>query len=255
MNIVTTPDSVLQIATRRHGPHARRTPAHRDGRAHPPPACLRPGSAADRGRVRAGARIHRRASARPPARRRTRWCWPPTCWASRRWSRCSTTRTRRANRRPRCSAPSGAPMRRCAGRARRSRARARRAFRSTCAAWCATRKARPVAGATVDVWQASPVGLYENQDPEQDDMNLRGRFETDAEGRYHFRTRAPGRLPGADRRAVRRAAARATAPSQPPGAPALHGQQAGPQGADHARSSPTTTRTSKATRCSASRAG
>jgi catechol 1,2-dioxygenase len=54
---------------------------------------------------------------------------------------------------------------------------------------------RPLAGATVDVWQASPVGLYENQDPEQDDMNLRGRFETDAEGRYHFRTVRPAGYP------------------------------------------------------------
>jgi hypothetical protein len=35
---------------------------------------------------------------------------------------------------------------------------------------------RPVAGAEVDVWHASPVGLYENQDPEQAEMNLRGLF-------------------------------------------------------------------------------
>ena len=38
----------------------------------------------------------------------------------------------------------------------------------------------PVAGAEVDVWHASPVGLYENQDPEQAEMNLRGKFTTDA---------------------------------------------------------------------------
>jgi catechol 1,2-dioxygenase len=50
---------------------------------------------------------------------------------------------------------------------------------------------RPVAGAIVDVWQASPVGLYENQDPEQPDHNLRGRFETNAEGRFHFRSVRP----------------------------------------------------------------
>jgi catechol 1,2-dioxygenase len=50
---------------------------------------------------------------------------------------------------------------------------------------------RPVAGAAVDVWQASPVGLYENQDPEQPDHNLRGRFETDAEGRFDFRSVRP----------------------------------------------------------------
>ena len=47
---------------------------------------------------------------------------------------------------------------------------------------------RPVAGAEVDVWHASPVGLYENQDPEQADMNLRGKFTTDADGRFSFRS-------------------------------------------------------------------
>ena len=34
----------------------------------------------------------------------------------------------------------------------------------------------PIAGAEVDIWHASPVGLYENQDPEQAEMNLRGKF-------------------------------------------------------------------------------
>jgi catechol 1,2-dioxygenase len=47
---------------------------------------------------------------------------------------------------------------------------------------------QPVAGAEVDVWHASPVGLYENQDPEQADMNLRGKFTTDADGRFSFRS-------------------------------------------------------------------
>ncbi|WP_076997581.1 dioxygenase [Variovorax sp. KK3] len=54
---------------------------------------------------------------------------------------------------------------------------------------------RPVAGAIVDAWQASPVGLYENQDPAQQDMNLRGRFETDADGRFRFRTVRPAGYP------------------------------------------------------------
>jgi len=54
---------------------------------------------------------------------------------------------------------------------------------------------QPLAGATVDVWQASPVGLYENQDPQQPDMNLRGRFATDADGRYHFTTVFPAGYP------------------------------------------------------------
>ena len=47
---------------------------------------------------------------------------------------------------------------------------------------------RPVTGAEVDVWHASPVGLYENQDPEQADMNLRGKFTTDQDGRFAFRS-------------------------------------------------------------------
>ncbi len=47
---------------------------------------------------------------------------------------------------------------------------------------------RPIAGAEIDVWHASPVGLYENQDPEQAEMNLRGKFTSDADGRFWFRT-------------------------------------------------------------------
>ncbi|MFF2324235.1 intradiol ring-cleavage dioxygenase [Agrobacterium sp. NPDC058088] len=50
------------------------------------------------------------------------------------------------------------------------------------------RDGHPVSGAEVDVWHASPVGLYENQDPDQAEMNLRGKFTTDEEGRFWFRT-------------------------------------------------------------------
>ena len=46
----------------------------------------------------------------------------------------------------------------------------------------------PIAAAEVDIWHASPVGFYENQDPKQADMNLRGKFTTDADGRFWFRT-------------------------------------------------------------------
>ncbi|KAH7353711.1 Intradiol ring-cleavage dioxygenase, core [Plectosphaerella cucumerina] len=42
----------------------------------------------------------------------------------------------------------------------------------------------PVANAKVDVWQASTNGLYEQQDKDQQDLNLRGQFITDADGRY-----------------------------------------------------------------------
>jgi protocatechuate 3,4-dioxygenase beta subunit len=54
---------------------------------------------------------------------------------------------------------------------------------------------RPIAGVEVDVWQASPVGLYENQDPNQADMNLRGKFTTDVEGRFSFRSVKPAGYP------------------------------------------------------------
>jgi catechol 1,2-dioxygenase len=59
----------------------------------------------------------------------------------------------------------------------------------------ADRAGRPVAGAEVDVWHSSPEGLYENQDPAQADMNLRGRFITDAEGRFAFRSVKPAGYP------------------------------------------------------------
>ncbi|SDR33539.1 catechol 1,2-dioxygenase [Rhizobiales bacterium GAS191] len=54
---------------------------------------------------------------------------------------------------------------------------------------------RPLAGVEVDVWQSSPVGLYENQDPQQADMNLRGKFTTNAEGRFWFRSVKPAGYP------------------------------------------------------------
>jgi protocatechuate 3,4-dioxygenase beta subunit len=54
---------------------------------------------------------------------------------------------------------------------------------------------RPIAGAEVDVWHSSPEGLYENQDAGQADMNLRGRFLTDQEGRFSFRSVKPAGYP------------------------------------------------------------
>jgi catechol 1,2-dioxygenase len=50
------------------------------------------------------------------------------------------------------------------------------------------RAGNPIAEARVDIWHASPVGLYENQDASQADMNLRGTFLTDASGRFWLRT-------------------------------------------------------------------
>jgi len=54
---------------------------------------------------------------------------------------------------------------------------------------------KPIVGAHVDVWHASPVGMYENQDAAQAEMNLRGSFITDAEGRFSFRSVKPAGYP------------------------------------------------------------
>jgi len=53
----------------------------------------------------------------------------------------------------------------------------------------------PIEGVEVDVWQSSPVGLYENQDDTQADMNLRGKLTTDAQGRFGFRSVKPAGYP------------------------------------------------------------
>lgn len=53
----------------------------------------------------------------------------------------------------------------------------------------------PVEGATLDIWQASPMGLYENQDPDQADYNLRGVQMTGADGRYEFHSVKPAGYP------------------------------------------------------------
>jgi catechol 1,2-dioxygenase len=57
------------------------------------------------------------------------------------------------------------------------------------------KQGEPIVGAEVDIWHSSPIGLYENQDPEQEDMNLRGKFTTDAEGRFWFRSVKPAGYP------------------------------------------------------------
>ena len=53
----------------------------------------------------------------------------------------------------------------------------------------------PVAGAEVDIWHSSTEGLYENQDPSQKEMNLRGRFVTDGDGVFRFRSIKPAGYP------------------------------------------------------------
>lgn len=51
----------------------------------------------------------------------------------------------------------------------------------------------PLVGAEFDVWQANSQGYYSNfnMHPSVQDWDLRGRFRTDAEGRYEFRTIKP----------------------------------------------------------------
>ncbi len=44
----------------------------------------------------------------------------------------------------------------------------------------------PIPDALLDVWETDENGLYEQQDPGQPEMNLRGKFRSDREGRYCF---------------------------------------------------------------------
>ena len=52
-------------------------------------------------------------------------------------------------------------------------------------------KGKPVAGAIVDVWHANELGRYSHFDPDQPEYALRRRIETDAQGRYRFRSFLP----------------------------------------------------------------
>lgn len=45
---------------------------------------------------------------------------------------------------------------------------------------------KPVVGAIVDIWEASTNGLYEQQDKDQAEHNLRGKFTTNEEGVYEL---------------------------------------------------------------------
>jgi catechol 1,2-dioxygenase len=54
---------------------------------------------------------------------------------------------------------------------------------------------KPIADAEVDIWHSSPEGFYEQQDPKQADMNLRGKFTTDKDGHFAFRSVKPAGYP------------------------------------------------------------
>jgi hydroxyquinol 1,2-dioxygenase len=53
----------------------------------------------------------------------------------------------------------------------------------------------PVAGATVDVWQADDEGFYDVQRPELKGLRARAVFTTDAQGRFAFRSVLPVAYP------------------------------------------------------------
>jgi len=61
--------------------------------------------------------------------------------------------------------------------------------------WLKDQSGKPISGAKVDVWHSSPEGFYEQQDPKQAPMNLRGQFTTDAEGKFGFRSVKPAGYP------------------------------------------------------------
>ena len=60
--------------------------------------------------------------------------------------------------------------------------------------WCTGRvltvDGKPIANATLDIWQAKADGIYDVQDPKAE-FELRGRVKANAEGRYAFKTYKP----------------------------------------------------------------
>lgn len=50
---------------------------------------------------------------------------------------------------------------------------------------------KPIAGASLDIWQTAPNGLYSSQDPEQDTYSFHALFHTDENGYYSFTTVRP----------------------------------------------------------------
>jgi protocatechuate 3,4-dioxygenase beta subunit len=50
---------------------------------------------------------------------------------------------------------------------------------------------KPIVGAIIDVWQTDANGMYDVQDSSDLSGNLRGKFTSDSEGHYEFRTIRP----------------------------------------------------------------
>lgn len=53
------------------------------------------------------------------------------------------------------------------------------------------RQGRPVPGAIIQVWQTDADGLYDLQRHQGAELDMRGNFVADANGRFHFRTLRP----------------------------------------------------------------
>ena len=54
---------------------------------------------------------------------------------------------------------------------------------------------KPISNALIDVWQSDDIGYYDVQDPNQPDVNLRGVFKTEEDGKFWFRTIKPAAYP------------------------------------------------------------
>ena len=50
---------------------------------------------------------------------------------------------------------------------------------------------RPIEGALLDVWQTDSSGLYDSQHTDSDELHMRGKFRTVADGRFLIRTVRP----------------------------------------------------------------
>jgi len=55
--------------------------------------------------------------------------------------------------------------------------------------------AKPIAGASIDVWQSDDAGHYDVQDSNQPEINLRAIFQTGDDGKFWFRTIKPAAYP------------------------------------------------------------
>ena len=109
----------------------------------------------------------------------------------------------------------------------------------------------PIAGATLDVWQNAATGYYAVQQPGvQPATNLRGRYRSDAAGRFEIRTVRP--VPYRSRRRAGRADAGRDRPAPLARGPhPRHRDRAGPPPGRHAHLRPGQRSTSTATPCSA----